>query len=144
MNIKQITLEHKNPSLGPHETKTKITISVSKDNMEKVTAFIKKSTVNETVTLYEYIKAVRSKNSKILNDVLKNGPDAKLNKGETISNLSFYFDDDPPIKLDDVYRQYRLSYFNPEFTSYMLEKGNVTRHSPGSRPERENIKKREE
>jgi hypothetical protein len=128
MNIKSIELEHTNPSMGPHEKRTIVTLTVSKDDSQKTDDFINKSKINNTITLYQYLKAVQTKDTDALNLVLKNAPNQKLNQGSTISNLSFYFEDGQTIKLGDVYRKFILTHFKPDFTSYMVEKGTINHY----------------
>lgn len=132
MNIKLIKLEHTNPSLGPHETKTEVTLSISEEHQIKVDNFIKNAIINDTITLHEYIEAVINNDSKIIEEVLKNRPNERLRQGETISHLSFYFENDFSITLNDVYRSYKLSNFKPEFSSYMVEKGNINHYKANS------------
>ncbi|OJJ14321.1 hypothetical protein BKI52_43360 [marine bacterium AO1-C] len=132
MKIKSITLEHTNPSLGPHETVTEVTLIKSKDNIERITNFIGTAQVNGVVTLAEYFKAVRSKDTKVLDEVSKNTPDRMLTTGGTISHLHIHFEDGTSISLRDVYRRFNLSHFYPDFTSYMVEKGSLIRHKPFS------------
>lgn len=129
MTIQSIKLEHTHPSLGPHETRTTITLTVNEDNSQKINEFIKNATINNITSLYEYLKAIRTKNTKILNSVFGNSPIGKLNEGSAISHLFFYFEDAPVIKLTDVYRRFELTHFKPGFTGYMLEKGIVDRDS---------------
>jgi len=128
MNIKFITLEHTNPSLGPHETVTNITLMKSKDSLERITNFIRTAQVNGVVTLEAYIKAVQSKDTKILEEVSKNTPDRMLTTGGTISHLHIHFEEGSSVSLNDVYRRFNLSHFYPDFTSYMVEKGTKIQH----------------
>lgn len=132
MNIQLITLEHTNPSLGPHETKTEIRLSISEEHQKKVDEFVKKAMINDTVTLYEYMKAVMNNDSKMIEQVLENEPTEELRQGETISHLSFYFENNFSMTLNDVYRSYKLSNFKPKFSSYMVKKGIISHHKANS------------
>lgn len=132
MNIKSIVLEHTNPSLGPHEKRTTVTLFVSEKHKNTVDSFIKNSIINHTITLYEYFIAVKSKNSAVVDNVENNKPNNDLRQGETISHLSFYFEDNSIVKLHDVYRVYNLSDFKPEFTSYMVKEGDVSHFDANS------------
>lgn len=129
MNIKSITLKHTNPSLGPHETITTVSITASEEHLARINTFLQNSTINNTVTLYEYLEAVQTNNSKLIEKVLGNAPNNPMNEGETISNLSFYFDHNQTIELSDVYRRFLLTQFYPEFTAYMVEKGTISREN---------------
>ncbi|HAS38942.1 MAG TPA: hypothetical protein DCS93_00615 [Microscillaceae bacterium] len=130
MNITFITLEHTNPSLGPHETVTEVTLTKSKDNVERITSFIRTAQVNGVVTLEAYIKAVQSKDMKVLEEVSKNAPDRMLTTGGTISNLHIHFEEEASIRLNDVYRRFNLTHFYPDFTSYMVAQGTKTQYKP--------------
>lgn len=130
MNIKSIVLEHTNPSLGPHETVTEVTLSVSKANTEKVNRLINQVQVNQVVSLDEYVQAVNNQEAEVLEEVSKNAPKTILSTGATISNLYLYFEDAPSVKLYDVYRRFNLSHFNPELTSYMVKTGTISHHKP--------------
>ncbi|HAS38941.1 MAG TPA: hypothetical protein DCS93_00610 [Microscillaceae bacterium] len=130
MHIKSITLEHTNPSLGPHETITEITLVNSESHIKRINKFIDEARVNGVMTLRAYIEAVNSQDSKILDQVWKQAPKGELNEGETISNLHIHFEDNSSISLSDVYRRFNLTHFYAEFTAYMVEKGTLTRHKP--------------
>ncbi len=133
MNIESITLEHTNPSLGPHETVTVVTLTQAKSHRARIHDFINMARVNGVVTLYEYIEAVQAQDSKVLDEVQKNAPNSILTTGGTISNLSIEFKDADPVRLYDVYRRFRVTHFYPEFTSYMVEHGTKISHQPHSR-----------
>ncbi|UZR96358.1 hypothetical protein [Chondrinema litorale] len=125
MKIKSIKLEHTNPSLGPHEKVTLITLPVTEKNAEKINTFLNNSKINNTTILFEYLKAVETNNKQVIDSVLNNAPKNHLNEGQTISNLFFNLENGEVIKLDDVYRKFELSHFYPDFTSYMVETGEV-------------------
>lgn len=127
MNIKHITLEHTNPSLGPYEIITTVSLTSLEEHLVRINTFLQESTVNNTITLYEYLDAVKTKNLELIKNVLNNAPNRDLNEGETISNLCFHFEDNQTIELSDVYRRFSLTQFYPEFTSYMVEKGRISR-----------------
>jgi len=130
MNIKFITLEHTNPSLGPHEIITEVTLTNSESHTERIHQFIDEAQVNGVVTLRAYIEAVSTQDAKVLNRVWKKAPKGELNEGETISNLHIHFEDNSSISLSDVYRRFNLTHFYAEFTAYMVEKGTLIRHPP--------------
>lgn len=123
MKITSIELEHTNPSLGPYEEIITITLVNSKTHLEKVNEFIKKSQINNTTSLYKFLEANINNETKILIEVYKNAPKGNLNEGESISNLTIELEGGKTIKLNDVYRNYSLTNFNPDFTSYMVKNG---------------------
>jgi len=125
MKIKSIDLKHTNPSLGPHEKITTVSLSVTERHLERVDEFLNQSQVNNTVSLYEYLKAVKTKNEEVLNRVFNNEPKNELNSGQKISHLLFYFEDNEIIELSDVYRRFSLSHFYADFTNYMVEEGTI-------------------
>ena len=127
MDIKSIKLEHTNPSLGPHEVVTTVLLTVSESNRKKtVDRFLESSQVNGTLSVHDYIKAILDKNQADLEKVAAQAPKGELNEGETISNLSFHFENGVIIEFSDVYRKYSLTHFNPEFTSFMVVQGTIT------------------
>lgn len=141
MKIKSIVLEHTNPSLGPHEVITEVTLVNSKAHSDRINRFLQEAQVNGVVTLHKYIEAVKSQDSPILEQVWQQAPNEALNEGETISNLSIHLEDDSVIRLDDVYRRFNLTGFYQDFTAYMVEKGTLIRYKPGDLKEREMMRK---
>ncbi|MBT34110.1 MAG: hypothetical protein CMO01_30980 [Thalassobius sp.] len=125
MQIKLIKLEHTNPSLGPHEKITTISLTVTEKNLQEVDDFIRSSKINNTTSLFEYLQAIENDDKKMIDSVLNNSPKGVLNEGGNISNLYFHLENGKTIELADVYRQYHLSNFYPEFTSYMVKAGEV-------------------
>lgn len=132
MNIKSIKLENTNPSLGPHEKRTVVSLVVSKDNAATIETFINACEVNRTTKLINYLKAVKNKEEVLLQEVLENSPRQDLKSGSSISNLSFHFEDGQSVRLSDIYRQYELSHFTSEFASYMTQKGTTYQYKPYS------------
>lgn len=130
MEITSISLEHTNPSMGPYETKTIITLFSSEDHLDKIKSFLNNANVNNTISLAKYLEAYKAKDEKTIDKVLNNSPKGELNEGQTISNLTFNFDEGESITLKDVYRQYDLTHFNPEFSSYMVKHGSNTQQNP--------------
>jgi len=135
MGIRSIQLEHTNPSLGPHEVVTTVLLTVSESNRETVDRFLESSQVNNTLSMHDYIKAILDNNQADLEKVAAQAPKGELNEGETISNLSFHFENGEIIEFSDVYRTYRLTHFNPEFTSFMVEQGTIIRGNTDNYPE---------
>lgn len=129
MKIKSISLQHTNPSMGPHETITTVTLQVTADTTSRTAQFINESMVNNTVSLVEYLTARQANDKAILDQVAQNAPNGRLNEGATISNLSFYFEDGQTIELYDVYRRFSVSHFYPDFTKYMVKEGTLSRRS---------------
>jgi hypothetical protein len=123
MKINSIELEHTNPSLGPYEEITIITLYNSKTHLETVNNFINNSQINNTTSLYNFLEANINNETKLLEEVYNNTPKGELNEGEKISNLKIYLEGGKEIVLNDVYRQYSLTHFYPDFTSYMVEHG---------------------
>ena len=135
MGIRSIQLEHTNPSLGPHEVVTTVLLTVSESNRETVDRFLESSQVNDTLSMHDYIKAILDNNQADLEKVAAQAPKGELNEGETISNLSFHFENGEIIEFSDVYRKYRLTHFKPEFTSFMVEQGTIIRGNTDNYPE---------
>ena len=129
MDIRSIHLKHTNPSLGPHEEVSTVLLTVSESNREIVDRFLESAQINGTLSLHDYLKALKDENQAVLEIVVANAPKWMLISGGTISHLSFYFEDDMTIELSDVYRKYKLTHFNPEFTSIMEEQGTIIRTS---------------
>ena len=123
--LQSIELQHTNPSLGPYEKITTISLANSPQTAERINEFLDTSIINETITISEYIEAYIDKNVAILSKINANTPSNKpLNKGESISNLTFYFKNDiPPLEISDVYRRYSITNFYGDFTTYMVENG---------------------
>lgn len=129
MKIKSISLQHTNPSMGPHETITTVTLQVTADTTSRTAQFINESMVNNTVSLVEYLTARQANDKAILDQVAQNAPNGRLKEGATISNLFFYFEDGQAIELYDVYRCFSVSNFYPDFTKYMVKEGTLSRRS---------------
>lgn len=130
--ISFITLEHTTPSLGPHEKITTITLLNSKIHSEKIIDFINKSQVNNTTSLSNFLNAKINNEITLLETVYKNAPKGNLDEGENISNLKIGIEGGKTVTLEDVYRRYSLTYFNPYFTGYMVKNGSksVTSSNP--------------
>lgn len=135
MHITSIELRHTNPSLGPHETITTISLSVSEAHIAKVNQFVANSMVNGVMDLKAFLEAHLNEEFDSLKNSVRQNNDAIFKaSGGTISDLTFYFEDGKKVKMPDVYREYRLSHFNPDFTTYMLEYGSKSSYSPGQLP----------
>jgi len=132
MNINTIKLRHTNPSLGPHEKITTVTLTISKVNMQTLENFMKTAMVNNTVTMSAYLEAVLSNDEKVLDRIGENAPKAPLSSGAKISTLVFELDNKQSVKLYDVYRQFSLTNFYPDFTKYMVDNGTIDTVEPGS------------
>ncbi|MEO0471783.1 MAG: hypothetical protein AAF206_19315 [Bacteroidota bacterium] len=134
MDIQTITLEHTNPSLGPHETITIVSLEVSKPHLDRVRDFIQAATVNNTISLEAYLTASITRDTNTLDQVHANGPKGKLTSGSGISNLQIHLKDGTLVELYDVYRRFRLTHFYPDFTQYMVDNGSMHKHQPYSSP----------
>jgi hypothetical protein len=124
--IQTIRLEHTNPSLGPYEEVRTFRLECNEKHKETVHTFLTTSEINHTVKLYEYLKAIQEKDQKLIEKTVKNKPNNKFNQGEPISNLTFTFKDGSSVELSDVYRNYHLTHFNPNFTKYLVKHGSLT------------------
>lgn len=123
MKIKPIEIQHTNPSLGPHETITTVTLIVNNATVKAVNEFLKNSKVNNTISLYNYLDAEFSQNTQLLKEVKQK---EELNEGSIISNLTFFCENGESITMNDVYRCYNLTNFYPTFTKFMVENGSIT------------------
>lgn len=123
--LKSIELKHTNPSLGPYEKIITVSLIVTEEHVERIEKFLQTSQVNNTVSMHEYLNAVKNENKEVVNRVLENAPKGELRVGETISHLSFYFEDGQVIRLADVYRRFSVTHFYGDFTKYMVEKGTI-------------------
>jgi hypothetical protein len=125
MKITSIELEHTNPSMGSHETIITISLIASEQNTKRITQFVNKSMMNNTTSLYNYFKALENNDLELLKKVSSQKKDYNndLPKGREISNLTFHFSSGKTITFKDVYHQYNLTHFYPDFTSYMVENG---------------------
>lgn len=143
MKITSIELKHTQPSLGPHETITIVSLDVSGRHKDTVANFLNTATLNNTGSLSDYLEAATSKNKERVDEFLKHAPDRELSSGGKISHLTFYFEDGETLSLHDVYRRFALSHFYPDFTSYMVENGRIDRHQPfeGGMPRPMELKK---
>jgi hypothetical protein len=127
----RLVLEHTNPSLGPHEVVTTVSLSVTEAHETRIAQFLETATINNTTSLKTYIQAVHQQDEALLKQVNDNAPQEKLMQGGTISNFYLYFEGQPSIELYDVYRRYRLSHFYPDFTKYLVEQGTLDRIAVG-------------
>ncbi|UII26740.1 hypothetical protein LVD15_26170 [Fulvivirga maritima] len=125
MKISSIKLEHTNPSLGPHEKITSIQLVAAEKHASKIDSFLQSSKINNTTSLFEYLEAVETNNKQLIDSVLNNAPKNVTNEGQEISNLFFSLESGVTVTLADVYRRFELSHFYPDFTSYMMENGEV-------------------
>ncbi len=130
MKITQISLEHSNPSLGPHETVTTINLTATEEHLPRIEQFLDGAQLNSTISLRAYIVAVHQQKQTILDKVQENAPKDDLSCGGTISTLQIAVEGQKEIVLHDVYRQHSLSNFYPEFTKYMVAHGSKFDFSP--------------
>jgi hypothetical protein len=123
--IVYIELEHTKPSMGPYERIITISLANSPKAHVRINKFLSESIINNSITIGEYIEAHINKDTAILSQVRSNfDSNKKLNQGENISNLTFYFKNYiPPLKILDVYRKYSITNFYGDFTRYMIENG---------------------
>lgn len=144
MKITSIELEHTNPSLGPHEEITIVALTVNTETQPRVDEFIETAKVNHTISLKEYLQASLDKNDELIKEVKDKGPRGQLTRGSKVSYLSFHFQGGESIRMADVYRTYTLSDFYPDFTKFMVEKGEIQRYKPweGSKEKQSNIPKK--
>ena len=133
IKLQSIELEHTNPSLGSDEKIITITLENSIETSERITEFLDTSIINDAITIGEYIEAHINKDTVILSKVRPNfDSNNKLNQGESISNLTFYFKNNiPSLEISDVYRRYCLTNFYDDFTKYMVENGSRDETSNG-------------
>lgn len=129
-DLQSISIEHTNPSLGNHEIIKTINLECNKTNLEEISYFLKKIKVNNTVSLLKYLNASKASDTKLINRIFNNSPKKKLNDGGKISNLLFTFKDKSVVELQDVYHQFNLTDFNPEFTSFLMKNGTLTSNNP--------------
>lgn len=127
MKIKTIQLQHTNPSLGPHEVITTVTLTANSSTEKEISTFISNAIINNTCSLADYLNNQLEENHEPVNKVEENAPKNALNQGEQISNLIFHFETGKTIKISDVYRRYSLTNFYPEFTQYMVANGSITK-----------------
>ena len=132
MDILSIELQHTNPSLGPQEEITEVTLSINEENKDKVMAFVQNAKVNDAIPLLAYIEAYLNDDRETLQRILEKGPyhGKSLSVGGTISNCKFLLSNGQRVTLNDVYRKLVLSDFYPEFTSFMVEQGRITKYKP--------------
>jgi hypothetical protein len=131
MNIIEVELQHTNPSMGPHETKTSYTIQV-KDFSEQVKNLLEKTIVNSKVQLGEFLKMMDSKDYntlKTINDSFDPGP---LNSGSTISLLIFTKDDRTTLTLTDLRLLDLKGYYQTDFLKVIVNNGSKYVSTPMS------------
>jgi hypothetical protein len=131
MKIKAIELKHTNPSMGPHETTTTITLYASENHLEKINTFLNNAKVNNTISLVKYLEAYQTSDIKTINKVMSNAPKSnapkrELNDGQSTSNLTFSFEEGKSVTLNKYY----LTLFYPNFSSYMVKHGFIDQEEP--------------
>ncbi len=127
MKIKTIQLQHTNPSLGPHEVITTVTLASNSSTEKEISTFINNAIINEACSLADYLNGIQEENQNIIKKVLENTSKKELNQGAQISNLIFHFETGKTLEISDVYRRYSLTNFYPEFTKYMVANGTITK-----------------
>lgn len=127
MKITTIELQHTNPSLGPHETITTVTLQSNSTTAPTIQEFIHNSTVNQTCSLANYLEAELKDGKTLIQQVYANQPKNDINEGEQISNLIFHFEGGEIFEVSDVYRRFTLTNFYGEFTKYMVDNGSITK-----------------
>ena len=130
MHITSLTLKHTNPSMGPHETVTTISLAAAEPHQARIQQFLEEAVLNNTVSLKDYLEAVHQEDTSILEAVKANAPERDLPSGGTISTFQIHLEGRPTVTLYDVYRRHSLSNFYPDFTKYMVEHGIKISHSP--------------
>ncbi len=132
MKVSSIELQHTNPSLGPNEIITVITLQSNSITTSTIEEFIKNSIINPTCALSEYLEAELKADNSLIQKVYDNSPKNKLNEGEQISNLIFHFEEGNHLKISDVYRRFSLTNFYGDFTKYMVTNGSVVNNKDNS------------
>ena len=126
-NIKlmSIELEHTNPSMGPYKSIITISLTNNLGTEARINKFLNEATINNVMSVGEYIFAYRNNDEKLIQKVESAKKDgSNLKEGESISNLLFYFTDGTaPLKIKDVYRIYSVTKFYDNFTKYIVENG---------------------
>ena len=125
-DLQSIRIEHTNPSLGNNEIIKAINLECNKTNLKEISKLLKNIEVNNSISLLKYLNASKANNSKLIDQVLNNAPKKSFNEGGTTSNLLFIFKDKAVVKLQDIYRQFNLTNFNPEFTTFLVNHGQLT------------------
>lgn len=132
--LSSIELEHTNPSMGPNENVITINLANNPNTEARINQFLNEATINNVMSVGDYILAYRSNDEKRIQKVeLATNDDTKLNVGQSISNLVFYFSDGTaPLKIKDVYRIYSVTKFYDDFTKYMVENGSRSEAKDGN------------
>lgn len=123
--VTSIQLEHTNPSMGPYENIITISLANNPKTEARINQFLNEATINNVMSLGDYILAYRNNDEKLIQKVASAKNDgANLKVGTSISNLTFYFEDQQhPLKIKDVYRRYSITNFYDDFTKYIVENG---------------------
>lgn len=123
--LASLALNHTNPSMGPHETRVTISLSVDENTKARVQQFLDEATINNCMSMSDFVAACSDNNQVLFEKLDKYGPKPELKAvGGTLTHFTLSFNDGTPeIKLYDVYRDYNISKFYPDFTKYMVEHG---------------------
>lgn len=130
MNLKNVTLEHTQPSLGPHEKITTISLDIKgyEENFQKL---LQETSINKSVSLNKYLEFLQKKNSAELEKINKMYNLGGLSAtGRTISNLIFTFQDDSTERIHDIKKLSIDGYYKKEFESILIKNG--FKHVSGS------------
>lgn len=144
VNLKNVTLEHTHPSLGPHEIITTISLGIKgfEENFQKL---LQETTINKSVSLSQYLELLQKKNSveleKINNAYKCAGLDAT---GRTISNLIFTLHNERVIKINDIELLLIEGYYKKTFQEILVKNGLKNTSGPGDHLEKDTIIHREE
>jgi len=139
--VKSISIEHTNPSMGPHEKIRTFSLSNTPEHKSEFDTLLDKGTVFE-FSFREFIRATLDNDRKVL-DKVQAGKDKTdrndLPEGGTISNLTIYLEDKGPVQLRDL-RYYRLGGSYHAFISYLVQKGSKSENSGRGDPQPEELK----
>ncbi len=138
MNLKSLEIEHSTPSLGGLEAVEKSTLLATKNHIKTINNFINHATINKTTPLYDYLQAIKTKDKEKTLYIESNLNHEALAVGETVTNLSFIFEDGQVITMRDVYRVYNLTEL-PNFEKYIKDNGSTNHYNFSSFDEEENI-----
>lgn len=125
--IESISIEHTNPSLGPHEIKRTITLNNNDPHKKQFAVFLAKAQVFD-VSFVNLIQAHIKKDEKVLERVRKKSAEidsSQFTNGGIISCLRIHFKDQAPLSLNDL-RYYKMNKDYHSFIEYLAKHGNQT------------------
>lgn len=131
-----VTLEHTNPSMGPHEKIITYRLDLRADP-ETARKFLDETRVNDVVTLAEYVEAQRAANTELLDKVRAGASPRALPDGGTISRLLLSFDEGRSVDVRDLRRWILSGYYRDVLQKRLLEEGTksvTSRHAKSPVP----------